>query len=69
MFIFCKFDNGRSSGFEAVDMPEAVAYVEGLASAAQCLGARVWVTGSLPNEGGPDHDRWLEARTWLERCD
>lgn len=67
MMIFCKFGNGRQSGYEAIDDTQAVGYVEGLASAALCLSARVWVTGSLPNEAGPDNDGWREARTWLEQ--
>lgn len=67
MMIFCKFDNGQQSGLDAADAQEAAGYVEGLATAARCLGARVWVTTSLPNEAGRDHDQWLNVEAWLEK--
>lgn len=64
--VFCKFENGRESGIDASDDSEVVGFVRGLATAARCLDARVWVTTSLPNEGGRDHDKWLSPERWLE---
>ncbi len=66
MMIFCKFDNGRESGLDAGEPAEVVGYVQGLATAASCLGVKVWVTESLPNEADRDNDRWLTPDAWLE---
>lgn len=68
MMIFCRFENGRHSGDEIDGHSEAVAYVTALRTASVCLGIRVWVTGSLPDEGGVDHDGWRTPQTWLENA-
>ena len=65
-FIFCKFENGRATGHEGRE-EELIGYVEGLAAASLCLKVKIWVTHSLPNEGGPDNDAWLTPDEWLMR--
>jgi|Deesub1362B_J571_1020462.scaffolds.fasta_scaffold05549_5 hypothetical protein len=64
--VFCKFENGRESGIDAGDESEAIGFVQGLAAAARCLNVRVWVTTTLPDEGGQDDDCWMSPDTWLE---
>ncbi|MCR6481067.1 hypothetical protein NU688_33255 [Variovorax sp. ZS18.2.2] len=66
MMVFCKFENGRESGLDAGEPAEALGFVQGLAFASSCLGVRVWVTSSLPDEAGRDNDRWSTPQTWLE---
>lgn len=66
MMIFCRFENGRQSGLDAASEEEAAGFVHGLATAALCLGARVWVTQSLPGEAGVDNDNWLTPQAWLD---
>ena len=52
MMLFCRFDNGKQTGLDGADIDELIGYVKGLDAAARCLGAMVWVSGSLPAEGG-----------------
>ncbi|MDM0036775.1 hypothetical protein QTI33_31890 [Variovorax sp. J22P271] len=66
MMLFCRFDNGKQTGLDAADIDELIGYVKGLDAAARCLGAMVWVAGSLPAEAGIDNDSWLTPENWLE---
>lgn len=66
MMLFCRFENGKQTGLDAVNCGELVGYVKGLDAAARCLGAMVWVTGSSPGESGIDNASWLTPDKWLE---